>query len=160
MSTPQRGAEQGEDQTLGEELPDDAPAIRAERGPNGNLALSGRAARQQQVRDVGARNQEHERDRAREDEKGGPVLARQLFVERNDARAPACVARRKLRRERSRDGCHLGLRLRDGEPRFQSAERLEIPPACLTRVRVDEVRRPQVRRFSRQRSRLEERKKR
>ena len=64
----QRAAGGAEDEALGEELLDQASAARAERSPNGHLAGALERAGQRQVRDVRARDQQHEPDRAREHE--------------------------------------------------------------------------------------------
>ena len=51
---------EGQQHALGQQLPDDAAAARADRGTNGDLTPSARRAHQQQVRDVGAGDQQHE----------------------------------------------------------------------------------------------------
>ena len=53
-----------EDQALGQQLPHQPPAARAERRADGHLALARRRPRQQQVRDVRARDQQQQPDRA------------------------------------------------------------------------------------------------
>ena len=58
----QRHADQAEHDALGQQLPDDAPAARAERGPHRDLAAPAGGPREQQVGDVGARDEQHERD--------------------------------------------------------------------------------------------------
>jgi len=54
----------GEEQALGEQLPDEPRSAGAERGPQGELAASLLAAGQQQVRHVHARDYQHQGDRA------------------------------------------------------------------------------------------------
>ena len=53
-------AERGEDDSLGDSLPDDPRARRAERAPNRQFLPPRRAACQQQVRDVRARDEQHD----------------------------------------------------------------------------------------------------
>ena len=53
-----------EHHALDEQLPDDAPARGAERDAHGDLARAVHRPRQQQVGHVGARDQQHEADRA------------------------------------------------------------------------------------------------
>jgi hypothetical protein len=48
-----------EQQALGDELPHQAPTRSANRQANGDLALAGRGARQQQVGQVHARDRQH-----------------------------------------------------------------------------------------------------
>ncbi len=73
ISAPQRdvrqretddGADAGEQQAFGEELTNQAAAARAHRGAHGELGRAHGAAREQQVGDVAAGDQQHERDRA------------------------------------------------------------------------------------------------
>ena len=59
---------------LGEELAYQPRASGAERGANRELALAGNGAREQQVRDVRARQQQHDRDRGQRDERDGRRL--------------------------------------------------------------------------------------
>ena len=54
------GAGGGQQDALGEELADQAPASRAHGGAHADLALAGGGAGEQQVGDVDARDQEHE----------------------------------------------------------------------------------------------------
>ena len=58
---------------LGEQLPDDAPAAGADGGSQGNFTLAGRGTHQQQVRDVGAGNEQHEGDGGAENEQRRPA---------------------------------------------------------------------------------------
>ena len=71
-------------------------AAGAERAADRDLALARRAAREQQVGDVGARDQQHEADRAGQHEQRRPQIAGQLAVHRHEQRAPAGVELRKL----------------------------------------------------------------
>ena len=60
-------AERGEHDVLGEELADQTPAPAAERGADRHLARPPAAAREQQVRDVRAGDQQDEADRAEQE---------------------------------------------------------------------------------------------
>jgi len=55
--------------TGGQELPHETRATGANRGPNADLPLAGDGSRQEQVRDVDARQQQHEADGEQEDER-------------------------------------------------------------------------------------------
>ena len=57
-----------EQHAFGEQLADDAAAAGADGGADGDLARAAGGARQQQVGDVGAGDQQHAADRAQQDE--------------------------------------------------------------------------------------------
>ena len=69
---PGGAGDEREQQALGEELTDDLPARRAERQAHRDLARAGGAARQQQVGDVGAGDEQQEDDRAHESREHRP----------------------------------------------------------------------------------------
>ena len=71
-------------------------ALRAERGAQAQLALAHRAARQQQVGDVDAGDQQHEQHRAAEDEQRRADLLDGLLVNRHQRDRPAGVALRRF----------------------------------------------------------------
>ncbi len=58
---PDRRGDQPDQHRFGQQLADDAPARRAERRADRDFAVAHRGARQQQVGDVGARDQQHQR---------------------------------------------------------------------------------------------------
>ncbi len=72
---PKRAADQREHDAFGQQLPDDAPAAGAERGPHRQLARAHGRAREQQVGDVGAADEEHESDDAEEQHRREPQIA-------------------------------------------------------------------------------------
>ena len=113
----QREAEDAADQrqqhALDEQLADDAPARRAERHADADLARAVRGAREQQVGDVRARDQQHERDRAHQRPEHDPDLpAVLLLVVGDDPRRDVLVGRRIVVGEPRDDRRQLGLRLR------------------------------------------------
>ena len=63
----ERAAHRREQQALGQQLANQTPARRAERQPDRDLLLPRRRAREQQVGDVGADDQQHQRDDDAED---------------------------------------------------------------------------------------------
>ena len=117
MSRPSAPPSETEHQRLGQKLPDDAVARGAERRPDRHLALARGAPREQQIGDVGARNQQDERDRSAEDQQRRPQIAGELFTDRQHARRPPRVERRELGREGGHDRRHLRLRLRHARHR-------------------------------------------
>ena len=64
---PHEPTQQREQDVLDEHRARDAPRARAERGPHVELERAARAAHEQQVRDVGARDQEHDADHRHDD---------------------------------------------------------------------------------------------
>ena len=61
----------GQDRTLGEQLFDQVPALGTQGGAHGHLPLPGQGAREQEIGDVGHRDQEQEGDRTGEHRQGG-----------------------------------------------------------------------------------------
>ncbi len=76
----EHGARPGEHGALDQHLRDDAAAAAADRGPHRDLASTLGRPDQQQVRDVGARDQQHEPDGAEEGEQSGPRVAHDITV--------------------------------------------------------------------------------
>ena len=118
----------GEQQALDQQLPHDAPARRAHRVAHRDLARPCRRARQQQVRHVGARDQQHEADRAHQGQEHDADRAGvEAFVERlDDADGELLVAGRMGRGQALDDAVELGLRLRRGDAVFQAREHREV----------------------------------
>ena len=86
-------AEQRQQHTLGEQLLRDASAAGAERGAHRKLARARRAARELEIGDVRAGDEQHERDRAEHDEQTLANAADELVLERRtSAPVPAFVA--------------------------------------------------------------------
>ena len=73
-------AEDREETRLAEQLPHELSASRANRQPDRHLARARGAARQQQVRDVRARNQQHERGDAHQQRERRPRFRRHVAL--------------------------------------------------------------------------------
>ena len=69
-----------EQQALGEQLPEHAPAARADGEADGDLLLPRRGARRQQAGEVGAGDQQHQSDHAHQDPQRLLVLPPQVGV--------------------------------------------------------------------------------
>jgi hypothetical protein len=80
-----RAARQAEQHALGQQLPEDARAARADCRADRDFFLASRRARQQQVRDVRAGDQQHKPDRAQQNIERQPYVAHDLFEQRHDA---------------------------------------------------------------------------
>ena len=79
---PQQRAGPSEHQALGQELAHDPPGGATQRHPHRQLLLARRGADQQQVGDVGAGDQQHERHGAHEREDRGAYVRHQVLVHR------------------------------------------------------------------------------
>ena len=130
-SAPSSAAGERDDQALGEQLPDDGAAGGAHRGPHGQLALARAAARQQQVGDVGAGDQQQEPDGSQQQPQ--PLLGRvadEVVAEGLDTDGPPGFGRRALALDRRAEGHHARVRLGDGDAVFQPAHHVEpVVPA-------------------------------
>ena len=76
-----QSARGGKQHSFGQQLAQDAPAAGAERHAHRNFFLPGDGARQQQIRNIDAHDQQHQRDRAREHQQRGPDIAYQAVVQ-------------------------------------------------------------------------------
>ena len=92
---PRGGGDQREDEALGQELPDHPAAAGAERGANRHLPGPRGPAREQQVGDVAARDQQDEADRPEQDEEPLPVVADELLHHRDDGKAQLRIVLRE-----------------------------------------------------------------
>ena len=88
---PERAAAGRENERLAQQLLDDAPAARPERGPDGNLLAAAGGAREQQIADVGAGNQQDQDHRRQQHHQRRPHVADDQLLQRDDGRAPAGV---------------------------------------------------------------------
>src|SRR5256885_1622967 len=86
-------ANQRQDHRFRDELPDESRATRAERSANRQLVLAYRRAREQEVRDVDAGEEEHERYGAEQHIEQGAKLTKHLIGEWNDAQRESSVGR-------------------------------------------------------------------
>ena len=108
---------------LGQPLRDDPRAARAERQANRRLAAACRRAREEQVRHVGAGDEQHQRDRRDERDQRAARLADNRVLRRHEPHAPALVGFRirgfELQAHR------VELRLRGGacDRRLQPSDR-------------------------------------
>ena len=109
---PGQPAQRGEQHALHEELPQEPAPARAERGPDGQLALTVGGAREQQVHDVHPRDEQDEAHRAEEEEQGGPHVLHDEGVEGHEEEPAVAVldrvqggqARRDAHRPRTGPG--------------------------------------------------------
>src|SRR5690349_23369040 len=87
----------GKHQTFGEELPDEAPVAGAERGTDRELLAPGAGAAEQEIRDVDARNHQHEAHRTQQDEQQRAIAADEIVAVTMDLDAVITDGKRSMR---------------------------------------------------------------
>ena len=120
MTAPNGSARESQQDALEQHLTNDAPAARAESRAHGQFAASRRRVGQEQVGDVGTRNQQHEADAAEEHRK------HQLRItgidQGHDVRRHAGDLTRMFLDKIAIDRIDLALRLADRNVRPQAAD--------------------------------------
>ena len=123
-----------EHEALGQQLPDDARAPGAEDGAQGELALPRHRARQQQVRDVGARDEQDEPHGAEQHVERGLHVPRQRVAQRHDRQRPGLVVGRMLLAHPLADRVHLRGGVRQGHASLEAAEPAQVLAAPARRI--------------------------
>ena len=100
----------GQHQTLDEELTHQAALAGAQGEPHAHLAMAARRPDQHQVRDVGAGNQQDESDGDEQDDQGRPHTTDQLLAQRTDTHRPPGVGRGELAGDVRRNRVEIGGR--------------------------------------------------
>ncbi len=109
-------------QRFDDELLEHAAAAGAERRTNRQLLAPAERSGEQQVADVGARDQQHEDDRAQQHAQRRSHLADDQLLQRNDGRTPAGVLLRILTLQLQRDVRHLRFRPREVDTGFHAGD--------------------------------------
>ena len=118
-----RRGDDGHQDGFRQQLLREACAAGAKRDPDGQLVRARNRARQQQVCDVGAREEEQQTDASHEDQRRVPDRSRELLLQRNQRRAIDRIF------AQPRGGLRVGLRferlsrLRPGQRRLQASDR-------------------------------------
>ena len=124
-------AQQAQQNAFREELRHQPPAAGAQRGAQGHFARPARGAREFEVGDVGAGDQQHEEHRAEEHEDVLPgIRANEKLAHRHGHKAPVLVGIRVLAGEARADGVDFRRGLRRRAARFQPAHGLQLPPGA------------------------------
>src|SRR3954467_12637229 len=125
-------------------LPDETRPPGAEGEPERELALALRHARNEQVDDVRAADEEEESRCGEEHHERRPYIADELIAQRNDVRVvdPRLVAVALL--ERLRDRARLPPRLRERYPLAQSADDVPVVRRSACRHHLELARRPEL----------------
>ena len=121
--TPSAAADERQQHALGQQLPHQPPAAGADRHPDRHLAGARRAAGELQVGDVGAGDQQQERDRAEQQVQAGAHLA----ARDGDVEVVAQARGEALRRERRR---LLGRELRLTARRAAASATASVTPGA------------------------------
>src|SRR5208283_1144108 len=100
----------------------------AERGTNSNFAGSRSGAREKQVREVGAGDDEHEPDRAQKHQEGRANVADNQALKREQVNLPSGIFRWKLLCETLPDHVELRLGLGDRNTRLEPPGREQPMP--------------------------------
>jgi hypothetical protein len=127
----ERAAGERQHDALGEHLPHDAPARRAERRADGELPLAGGRSREHQVGHVGAGDEQDERHGREQDPQPGTRPAHQPIGERLDRNGDVGVRLWIRARERFALRGNLRPRLIDADPLFQTRESAEDPETAV-----------------------------
>src|SRR5262245_7369867 len=114
-----RSANERQDDAFGQQLPDDPAPGGAKRQPQRNLFHSPRRAGKRQIGDIGAGDQQHERDRGHYHQRRRFIFAHGVFEDRENSHAPPGVRVRILLFQPSGDRVQIGLRLPDRDAFFQ-----------------------------------------
>jgi hypothetical protein len=131
-----------EDEAFGQELSNDPRATRPQSRAHGELAIPRRRPREDQMRDVRARDEEHARDGAEKDHERQPHVADELFTKRNDCGTTSSVGLRVVGSRLLRDRVELRGGALDGDVFAQSTHgALEAPASRLRPTRIVEQRR-------------------
>jgi len=125
-----------EHEGFGEELPDEPRAARAERGAHGNFARAPARARKQQVGDIHARDQQHERNGGEHHEERRTDVVHDPVVQQRQAYHAIAVRGRIVARQTIGDDGHRVGRCPQIDARLQTGDDAEPLRAAL---RVAEV---------------------
>ena len=117
-------AQKPQHDTLAKQLQGKPPARRPHRGPNGQLTFAVHATRQEEIGDIGARNQQQAGDGGHQQTQRRPRLAINLVGQRHDLRAQS-TARRLFARQSCRDHLEIGARRLERDPALHASDEFE-----------------------------------
>ena len=121
----QRAAAKREQDAFREQLANDAASAGAQGCAHGDFFAASDGAREQEIGDVGACDQENERDGAEQNYQGAAGVADDLFLQRHDSEGEAAIGRiflGMILAEAGGERVHFGLRLRDGDAGLELAD--------------------------------------
>jgi len=130
---------EGEEKALGEHLLEDAGAGGAKSEAHGEFAAAARGAREQEIGDVGAGDEEHEADGADEHEQSGANVASELIAESDGVGADFGVGVRVLLFELFGDDGEIGVGGGEGDAEFEARDDLKIVVAAVGQFLLGEA---------------------
>ena len=125
QSDAQGAAGERKQHAFGQQLANDPYSRCTQRGAHCNFLLARDGARQLQVRQVHARDQQDKANRSEQQVQRAPNVAHHLLQKRHDTERQAAVGRihfGKFMSQARRNGIHFGLCLLYGNPRLQLAQ--------------------------------------
>ena len=129
---PHEAADDREHDALDQQLPDDSPSGCTERDSHGNLSRPLRRPRQQQVRDIRARNQQDEADRPQERvDDQLDLWPRDAIVVADDRCTKILVRVRVVGCQSRDDGVDLAARFRQRHAGRQTTDHLQVADTAL-----------------------------
>ena len=137
---PGESAGDRQQQAFDQQLTREPPARAAERGAHRELRFAGRAAREEQARDVDARDQQQQRDSPKQDPEHAAGAADRVGLQRQHVREPLPAIAGTVPPEPGRDRREFGLRLLEGHARTEPADRAQIvvaPGIGAARLEID-----------------------
>ncbi len=117
------GAQRQQD-AFRQQLAHDPSAFGAQRGANGELALARRGARQQQIGDISAGDDQDESDRTDQQQQRGLDVPDHVVLHADEPHPMPGIRLRVLTGQDAADDRHLGLRRFHGHTRFEPANNL------------------------------------
>ncbi len=131
------GADARQHHALDNQLADEAPASGSDRGADGHLLLAAYSPRQQQVGHVGAGDEQHQRDRAQQEEQRRSHVLHHLILQRRHHGAHVAIRFRELLLECERDALQLGTRRLQRHVGTEARDRKDprVPAAILRQGR-------------------------
>ncbi len=140
---PCKAAERREHRALRQQLPDHTIAARSQRKSNRDLALAPNGPHQQQVRQIGAGDQQNEPHRAQENKERRAHAARNIVRQQSGAGFQVLAHVRVSQGETLRNGVQFGAGGGEGSARLQPSEHIDAMIAVL-REQVRRIRRGDV----------------
>ena len=126
-----RAAEQSEHGGLDEQLAAQAPGCRADGGAHRELASAMAGAREQQIGDIRAGDEQHQPDGAEHREHNRPRVADEIVFDRQHPERPARRVRVVLTAQRVRQRVKRGRHLGHVDPVTHAADHVEVLTAAV-----------------------------
>src|SRR3984957_15780223 len=139
-----RRTDEREQRAFRQELPENSPPARTQRNSQCDLAFADGGAREHQVRDIGASNQQNKRHGCEEKQQARAQRADQLVVKANHADSILLVNRRVLFFQLLLNSCHFGVGLGDGHAIFQPRKNYQLVILAIELRAIKRKRLPQL----------------